>query len=203
MSDSDGAAARAAQDLVADQSERWPVRSSVDVLRGGAPFAVRRDEVSVPGSEETFSRVVIEHPGAVIILAVDDDERALVLKQYRHAVQSRLVELPAGLLDVPGEDPLVTARRELLEEAGLEAEEWEHLSSLHSSPGFTDECIHTYLARGLRDVPDRGGFQLEHEEADMTVHWVPVAELLDGVLSGRVTDAPLAIAVLAYTLRQR
>jgi len=189
--------------VVADEPASWPVRSSVDILRGGAPFAVRRDEVTVPGGEETFSRVIIEHPGAVIVLAVDDEERVLVLKQYRHAVQSRLVELPAGLLDVPGEDPLVAARRELLEEAGLEAEEWERLTSLHSSPGFTDECIHSYLARGLRDVPDRGGFQLEHEEADMTVHWVPVAELLDGVLAGRVTDAPLAVAVLAYALRRR
>ena len=188
---------------LADRPESWPVRSSVDVLRGGAPFAVRRDEVGVPGQEETFSRVVLEHPGAVVVLAVDDQERVLVLQQYRHAVRSRLVELPAGLLDVPEEDPLVAARRELLEEAGLEAEHWEHLSSLHSSPGFTDECIHTYLASGLRDVPDRGGFVLEHEEADMTVHWVPVAELLEAVQAGRVGDAPLAIAVLAYTLRHR
>ena len=189
---------------VADRPESWPVHASADVLRGGAPFAVRRDEVGLPGGgDATFSRVVIEHPGAVVVLAVDDQERVLVLQQYRHAVRSRLVELPAGLLDVPGEDPLVAARRELLEEAGLEAERWEHLSSLHSSPGFTDECIHTYLARGLRDVPDRGGFQLEHEEADMTVHWVPVAELLEAVEAGRVGDAPLAIAVLAYTLRHR
>ena len=189
---------------VADRPESWPVHASADVLRGGAPFAVRRDEVGLPGGgDATFSRVVIEHPGAVVVLAVDDQERVLVLQQYRHAVRSRLVELPAGLLDVPGEDPLVAARRELLEEAGLEAEQWEHLSSLHSSPGFTDECIHTYLARGLRDVPDRGGFQLEHEEADMTVHWVPVGELLEAVEAGRVSDAPLVIAVLAYTLRHR
>ena len=203
MSEPGSAPPGGAGEVVADRPESWPVRSSTDVLRGGAPFSVRRDEVGVPGSDETFSRVIIEHPGAVIILALDDQERVLVLKQYRHAVGSRLVELPAGLLDVPGEDPLVAARRELLEEAGLVAEEWEHLSSLHSSPGFTDECIHTYLARGLRDVPDRGGFQLEHEEADMTVHWVPVPELLDAVLAGRVADAPLAIAVLAYALRQR
>lgn len=189
------------EDQPEDQPEQWPVHVSVDILRGGAPFAVRRDEVSVPGTEETFSRLVLEHPGAVVVLAVDEDDRALVLKQYRHAAGKRFVELPAGLLDVPGEDPLIAARRELLEEAGLEATDWEHLTSVHTSPGYTDERIETYLARGLRDVPDRGGFQLVHEEADMTVHWVPVADLLAGVLARRLTDGPLATAVLTYAVR--
>jgi 8-oxo-dGDP phosphatase len=186
-----------------DEPESWPVHSSEDVWRGSAPFAVRLDQVSVPGQEETFGRVVVEHPGAVVILAVDDDDRAFVLRQYRHPSGMRFVELPAGLLDVPGEDPLAAARRELLEEAGLEASDWEHLNTIHNSPGISDERVETYLARGLREA-DRGGFAPEHEEADMTAHWVPVADLLDAVLARTLTDGPLVIAVLTYAhLRTR
>src|SRR3954447_19735265 len=180
-----------------DEPESWPVHASEDVWRGPAPFAVRLDQVSVPGQDETFGRVVVEHPGAVVILAVDDDERALVLRQYRHPSGMRFVELPAGLLDVPGEDPLAAARRELLEEGGLEASDWQHLNTIHNSPGISDERVETYLARGLREA-DRGDFALEHDEADMTVHWGPVAELLDAVLARTLTDGPLVIAVLTY-----
>jgi 8-oxo-dGDP phosphatase len=180
-----------------DEPESWPVHASEDVWRGPAPFAVRLDQVSIPGQDETFGRVVVEHPGAVVILAVDDDERALVLRQYRHPSGMRFVELPAGLLDVPGEDPLAAARRELLEEGGLEASDWQHLNTIHNSPGISDERVETYLARGLREA-DRGDFALEHEEADMTVHWVPVADLLDAVLARTLTDGPLVIAVLTY-----
>jgi 8-oxo-dGTP pyrophosphatase MutT (NUDIX family) len=181
-----------------DEPERWPVRATEDIWRGAAPFAVRRDVVSRPGHDETFGRVVVEHPGAVVVLAVDDDERALVLRQYRHPSGMRFVELPAGLLDVPGEDPLLAARRELLEEGAVEAADWQHLNTIHNSPGISDERIEIYLARGLSGVPDRGGFQLEHEEADMTLHWVPVADLLDGVLRRTLTDGPLVTAVLTY-----
>jgi ADP-ribose pyrophosphatase len=169
-------------------------------LRGSAPFAVRRDVVTTPDGEEQFTRVVVEHPGAVVVLAVDEQERALVLRQYRHPARTRFVELPAGLLDQPGEDPLVAAQRELLEEGALEAAEWTHLSTVHSSPGFSDERIEVYLARGLREVPDRGGFVLEHEEADMTLHWVPVAELLEAALARRWTDGPGLVALLTYAV---
>jgi 8-oxo-dGDP phosphatase len=183
-----------------DRPEQWPVRSSSDVWRGPVPFAVRMDQVAMPDGSAEFARLVVEHPGAVVVLAVDDDERVLVLWQYRHAARTRFIELPAGLLDVPGEEPVVTARRELLEEAALEAEEWTHLCSLWASPGLSEERVHTFLARGLRSRPDRGGFEPEHEEADMTVRWVPMSDLLDGVLSGRLTDTPLVVAVLRYAL---
>jgi 8-oxo-dGTP pyrophosphatase MutT (NUDIX family) len=156
--------------------------------------------VQVPGGDETMTRVVVEHPGAVVVLAVDEEERALVLRQYRHPARTRFVELPAGLLDNAGEDPLVAAKRELLEEGALEAEEWSHLTTIHSSPGFSDELIEVYLARGLRSVPDRGGFVLEHEEADMTLHWAPVAELLEAALARRWTDGPGLVAILTYAL---
>lgn len=185
---------------VVDEQMSWPVLRSDDVLRGSAPFSVRRDLVSAPTGGEPFWRVVVEHPGAVVVLAVDDDERAVVLRQYRHAAGRRFVELPAGLLDA-GEEPLVAAQRELLEETGVEAASWERLLTVHSSPGFTDEHYHLFVARGLSRRQDRGGFRLEHEEAEMTVHRVPIRELLDGVRAGRLTDGPLVLALTSYALR--
>jgi 8-oxo-dGTP pyrophosphatase MutT (NUDIX family) len=182
-----------------DREQSWPVHEVEDVWSGAAPFSVRRDIVSAPAHPEvTFGRLVIEHPGAAIILAVDEDGRALVVEQYRHPTGIRFVELPAGLLDVPGEDPLVAAKRELLEEGAHTADEWTHLLSTYPTPGLSTEKHVLYLARGLHHVPDRGGFELHHEEADMTVHWVQVDELLKGVLEGRLTDGPLALAVMAY-----
>ena len=190
-----------ATDELVDVVQGWPVHGTEDIWRGSAPFAVRRDLISRPEHEEQFGRVVVEHPGAVVVLALDEDDRALVLRQYRHPIGMRMVELPAGLLDVPGEDPLVAAQRELLEEAGLEAGHWTHLSTMHTSPGISAELIEIYLAQGLRSVPDRGGFEPHHEEADMTAHWVAFDDLVDGVLQRRLTDGPLAVAVLAHAVR--
>ncbi len=188
---------------LADRPEAWPVQATEVAWRGSAPFWLRQDLLSAPGRpDQTFTRLAVVHPGAVVVLAVDDDERALVLQQYRHAARTRFVELPAGLLDVDGEDPVVAARRELLEEGALVAAQWTHLLTSYSSPGVSQERVETYLARDLTAVPDRGGFALEHEEADMTSAWVPVVDLLDGVLGGRLTDAPLALAVMAYALRR-
>jgi 8-oxo-dGDP phosphatase len=182
----------------ADAPQTWAVRATRDIWRGEAPFAVRQDSLEEPGDgTATFDRLVVEHPGAVVVLAVDDEDRALVLHQYRHPLALRIVQLPAGLLDQPGEDPLVAARRELLEEGALEAGRWQHLASTHTSPGICSERIEVYLAEDLREVPDRGGFEPEHEEADMTATWVPVDDLVHGVLAGRLTDGPLQVAVLA------
>lgn len=183
-----------------DEPESWEVRATEDLLRGDGPFAVRRDVVAAPTGDVTFRRLVVEHPGAVVVLAVDDDERVLVLRQYRHPPAMRFIELPAGLLDQHGEDPVEAGRRELLEEAGYEAEEWTHLNTIRNSPGISSEVIEVYLARGLRHVPDRGGFEPEHEEADMTLHWASVADLVTAVLERRVTDGPLLTAVLTYAL---
>lgn len=187
------------QDLLADEPQRWPVQRSEDVMRGSAPFAVRRDLVVAPSGGEPFWRVVVEHPGAVVVLAVDDQERAVVLQQYRHAAGRRFVELPAGLLDAENEEPVTAAQRELLEEAGIVADSWEEMLVVHNSPGFTDERYHLFLARDLREE-DRGDFVLEHEEADMTVRRVPVADLLDGISAGRLTDGPLVLALTRYAL---
>lgn len=185
-----------------DTPESWPVVRTEDLHRDAWVVALRADEVTRPGAddEEPFRRVVLEHPGAAVILAVDDDERVFCLAQYRHPAQRRMVELPAGLCDVAGEDPVETARRELVEEAGLEAAEWTHLASTYSSPGISNEVMHVYLARGLSEV-DRVHFTAVHEEADMTEHWVPFAELREAALAGRVTDGPLVTATLLAQAR--
>lgn len=185
-----------------DRPESWPVVSSRDLFRDEWVMAMRSDTVSRPGHEdEQFPRLVLEHPGAVIVLAVDDDERVLVLEQYRHAAQRRFVELPAGLCDAGEESPLATAQRELLEEAELRASTWEHLLTTHPSPGISSERMEIFLARDLA-AADRGEFELVHEEADMTSRWVPLDELVSAVLDNRVTDGPLGLAVLAYAHRR-
>jgi 8-oxo-dGTP pyrophosphatase MutT (NUDIX family) len=187
-----------------DVPEQWPVRDTSSVWDGGAPFAVRLDRLTMPdGGGQSFGRLVLEHPGAVVILAVDEDERALVLRQYRHPVGRRLVELPAGLLDQAGEDPELAARRELQEEGLLLADEWRLLLSTYPSPGLSSERIDIYLATGLHPAPDRGGFEPEHEEAEMTTAWVPVGDLVEAFLDGAITDGPLGHAVLAYERRHR
>jgi len=187
---------------VADVPEHWPVESSEDLYRSRLPFALRADVVRHPEQldEEPFSRVVLEHPGAVVVLALDDEDRVFCLRQYRHPARMRMLELPAGLLDVAGEEPRATAERELLEEAALEAEEWTPLASAYSSPGITTEQIHYFLARGLRRA-DRGDFRPAHEEADMQTLWVPYDELLAACLDGRVHDAPVLVAVLTAHAR--
>jgi 8-oxo-dGTP pyrophosphatase MutT (NUDIX family) len=183
---------------LADVPEEWPVAESrLEYDGGGWVVRLRKDRVRRPGrpEEEPFSRLVVEHPGAAIVLAVDDQDRALCLWQYRHAVRRILVQLPAGLLDVDGEDPLDVARRELVEEAGLEAASWTHLTTAYSSPGISAEQAHYFLARDLTEV-GRGDFEPVHEEAEMQTAWVPFAALHGAVLEGRLADAHLALAVL-------
>ncbi len=190
---------------IADAPESWPVDGSRDLYRGDWLMALRADRVRRPGEAAgtPFDRWVFEHPGAVVVLAVDDQERVCCLRQYRHPVQARLIELPAGLRDAEGEDPLTTAQRELREEAELEAGEWRRLFALYPSAGITDEQQVCFLARDLRPV-SRGDFALEHEEADMERLWVPVDDLIDAVLDGRVGESPIAACVLAYdALRRR
>jgi ADP-ribose pyrophosphatase len=182
---------------LADEPLSWPVVESAYVHQDEWVVAIRSDTIHRPQHpEDTFRRLVVQDPGAVVILAVDDDERVVVVHQYRHPVRMRLVELPAGKLDVAGEDPLVTAQRELREEAGLRARDWTHLMTTYASPGITSETHTLFLARGLEEV--ERDFDLHHEEAEMFVARVPLAELVEAVLDGRVADAPLAIAVLAY-----
>lgn len=185
-----------------DSSESWPVVDTADLHRDGWVVALREDFLTMPGDEpgEPFRRLVLEHPGAVVVLAVDAEDQVVCLHQYRHPAGRRFVQLPAGLIDQVGEDPLEVGRRELGEEVGLAAREWTHLVSTYSSPGISSELVHLYLARGLSDV-GRGDFEVAHEEADMHVFRVPFAELLGAVLAGEVQEAGLMIAVLTAHTR--
>ena len=186
---------------IADQPESWPVVSTSDLHRDHWVMAFRRDEIRRPGApeEEPFGRLVLEHPGAVVVLALDEQDRALCLLQYRHPGQHRFVELPAGLIDGVDEEPVDVARRELREEAGLEATAWEHLASAYSSPGISSELIHYFVARGLTEV-DRD-FTPHHEEADMEERWVAFEELHAAVLDGRISDGPMVLTVLMARAR--
>jgi 8-oxo-dGTP pyrophosphatase MutT (NUDIX family) len=193
------------QDL-ADREGSWEVVSSRPLYEGDWVVSLREDVVRRPGHPETHSRTVMEHPGAVVVLAVDDatpgEERVCCLRQYRHAGPGWFVELPAGLRDAEGEDPVDVAVRELREEAELEATDWRPLLTLRPSVGISDEVQEVFLARGLSHV-SRGDFELHAEEAEMEVFWVPMADLLDAVLDGRVRQGPLVQAVLAYDVLKR
>ena len=189
--------------ILEDRPESWPVSESSDLYRDDWVVALRADLVRRPDGdpgEEPFRRLVLEHPGAVVVLAVDDEGGVPCLAQYRHPARHRFVELPAGLCDEEGEDPLDVARRELREEVGLAAAEWTHLTSAWSSPGISAEQIHYYLATDLAPSTD-GDFEPVHEEAEMEVLRVPFDELHRAVLEGRVTDAPLIVAVLMASAR--
>jgi ADP-ribose pyrophosphatase len=181
---------------LADEVVSWPVVASEEVFDSGWVLTLRRDVITRPGHDEKFARIVVQDPGAVVVLAVDDEDRVVVVRQYRHPARRRLLELPAGVLDAPDEDPEEAARRELLEETGLEAASWQHLLTTFATPGKSEETHAFYLARGLTEVDH--DFEPDHEEAEMTVERVPVVDLVDAVLDQRAQDGPLAIAVLAY-----
>ncbi|MEI4271102.1 NUDIX hydrolase [Klenkia sp. LSe6-5] len=164
----------------------------------GRVISLRRDTVAMPGGGSSV-REVVTHPGAVGIVALDDDGALVMLKQYRHAIGAHLWELPAGLRDAEGEPPLRTAQRELAEEAGLAADRWQLLTTSLSTPGFCDELVGLYLAEGLTGVERPEGFVVEHEEADMTVERVPLAQALQMVFDGTVRNALAVIGILAVT----
>lgn len=172
----------------------------------GRVLALRRDEVVMPGGRVTI-REVVEHPGAVAIVPLNDDGSVMMIDQYRHAVGRRLREIPAGLLDVAGEHPVDTARRELVEEIGFLAREWSVLVDVVPSPGLSDEAVRVFLARGLTEVGRPGG--PDDEEADLSVISLPLPEAVRQVLAGEIVTAPAiaglfaAQAVLAGTGQTR
>ena len=163
-----------------------------DVVFGGAIWNVRRDSFAYNGA--SITREYVDHPGAVAVLALDENDRVLLIKQYRHPTGLRDWELPAGLLDVAGEDAVVGAQRELAEEADVEASDWALLTEFYTSPGGSNEAIRVYLARGISAV---AAFDRTHEEADIELRWVPLDECVDAVLARRVENPILALGVLA------
>lgn len=190
-SDAVDRARRPVHDL-ADEPYAGDVIGSEVVFRGRV-WDVRRDTVDL--GETTVVREYVDHTGAVAVLALDDDDRVLLIKQYRHPIRCRDWELPAGLLDMSGETPLQAAQRELAEEADVVAGRWNTLLDLASSPGGSNEVIRVYLARDVR--PAETAFPREEEEADIEVRWVPLDEVVRGALERRLRNAPLVAAVLA------
>jgi 8-oxo-dGTP pyrophosphatase MutT (NUDIX family) len=167
-----------------------------ETVFSGMVWDVDRDTVDL-GDGDVVKREYVKHTGAVAVLALDDEGRALFVEQYRHPVGMTLWELPAGLLDVDGEPPLLAAQRELAEEADVRAERWEVLIDWFNSPGGTTEALRLYLARGLSEVPEAERHQREAEERDMTVRWVPLEEARDAVLTGALHNPGAVVGVLA------
>ncbi|MDX2375679.1 NUDIX hydrolase [Microbacterium sp. LRZ72] len=168
-----------------------------DVAFDGRVWDVRRDTFGYNG--EATTREYVAHTGAAAVVALDDDGRVLVMQQYRHPIRMRDWEIPAGLLDVEGEAPLETARRELAEEADLVATRWEPLVSIRTSPGGSDETVHVFLARELSAAPDVHA--REAEEADIRLEWIPLETAVEAVADGRFTNAILAVGVFAAVHR--
>jgi 8-oxo-dGDP phosphatase len=167
--------------------------TSSEILHTGKIFALRIDQVRMPGGN-VVTREVVENFGAVGIVAIDDDGRIPLVYQYRHPFGRRLWELPAGLLDVDDEAPHLAAARELHEEAGLRAETWQVLADLDSAPGFSDESVRIFLATGLTEVERP---EVHDEEADMTLSWYPIAEAVQRIFSGEIVNSLAVGGILA------
>lgn len=181
---------------IRDIPEQWPVVSSAELLRSRM-VTVRTDKVRFP-DDQLAERDVVIHPGAVGVLALDDADRVLMIRQYRHPVGRLLWEIPAGLRDVRGEDPWRTAQRELAEEAGYRARDWHALADYFSSPGYSTERLRIFLARDLEVIPAaERDFVPEHEEAQLLIDWVPLTAAVKLVLAGELHNGPAALAVLA------
>lgn len=172
---------------------------SSDLVYEGYVWDVRSDRVRY--GEGEIVRQYVAHPGAVAILALDDEQRVLLIQQYRHPIRTRDWELPAGLLDVEGEEPIAAARRELAEEADLVAARWEPLVSTWTTPGGNDELIRVFLATDLSAAET--AHDREDEEADIRVAWVALDEVVSAVLDGRMRNGILSIGVLAAAQRLR
>jgi ADP-ribose pyrophosphatase len=162
----------------------------------GPIFAVYTDTVAMPGGR-TAQRDVTENKGAVGVVALDDVGRVVLIKQYRHAIHTKLWELPAGLRDVDGEDMVLAATRELAEETDLRAGRFDLLIDLHTSPGFTNELIRLFLARDLSPVPEDQRHERTDEEADIEIAWFDLDEAVAMVLRGEITNAAAVGGLLA------
>ena len=166
---------------------------SSETVFAGRVLTVRVDEVAMP--DGTAKREYVGHPGAVAVVALDDAGAVVMVEQYRYPVRSRLLELPAGLLDVHDEPALRAAERELFEEARLHAARWDVLVDLHTTPGMTDEAVRVYLARELTDATE--DYAATAEEVELTVSRLPLSAAADRVLAGEITNSIAVAGILA------
>ncbi|MGW2522020.1 NUDIX domain-containing protein [Streptomyces sp. NPDC001617] len=185
---------------IKDTPEEWEIRATETPFRGNKT-SVRTDDVVMPDGSVVHRDYQV-HPGSVAVLALDDAGRVLVIRQYRHPVRQKLWEIPAGLLDVPGENPLHAAQRELYEEAHVKAEDWRVLTDVYTTPGGCDEAVRIFLARDLSEAEGER-FEVEHEEMDLEYARVPVEELVRGVLAGELHNNCLVVGVLSLVAAQR
>jgi ADP-ribose pyrophosphatase len=182
--------------LIADTPESWDVVESRHRFKGHI-IDVVTDTVRMP-RDEVAERDYVVHPGAVAALALDEHDRVLLIRQYRHPTRHLMWELPAGIRDVAGEPLVETAARELAEEAGYRAETWYTLADLRSSPGMTDERVRVFLARGLTKIPDEDNdFVQRHEEIGMPIEWVPLADAVEKALMGMIHNSTAVAGILA------
>jgi 8-oxo-dGTP pyrophosphatase MutT (NUDIX family) len=189
-------------DELADAPLTWPVDSSTVLARGTVTSFVQ-DQVRTPDGH-LIAREYLKHPGAVGVIALDDHGRVALVRQYRHPVRHRLIEPPAGLLNVAGEDYLQAIQRELTEEAGLAARSWAVLVDLFTTPGILGEALRIYLARELVAVDPPDGFTREGEEAHMDTVWASLDDLVEAILAGRLHNPTVVAGTLAaWTARQR
>jgi 8-oxo-dGDP phosphatase len=189
-------------DALADTPLVWPVDSST-VLAQGKITSYVQDQVRTPDGH-LIAREYLKHPGAVGVIALDDHDRVALVRQYRHPVRHRLIEPPAGLLDVDGEDYLLAIQRELAEEAALAAGSWAVLVDLFTTPGVLGESLRIYLARDLEAVDDLDGFTREGEEAHMDIVWASLDDLVAAILDGRLHNPTVVSGALAaWTARER
>jgi len=189
-------------DQLVDVPLAWPVESST-VLAQGKITSYVEDQVRTPDGQ-LITREYLKHPGAVGVIALDDHDRVALVRQYRHPVRHRLIEPPAGLLDVEGEGYLATVKRELAEEVGLAAGSWAVLVDLFTTPGILGESLRIYLARDLEVVDDPDGYVREGEEAHMDTVWASLDDLVEAVLDGRLHNPTVVSGVLAaWTARER
>lgn len=180
---------------VADRRVAWPIVSHSSLGQGVIQEFVS-DVVAVPDGA-TMRRDYLRHTGAVGVIALDEHDRVVVVRQYRHPVGFKLVEPPAGLLDAAGEGWLSAAQRELAEETGLAASDWAVLVDYFTSPGCLQESLRIFLARGLTPVDRPEGFVIEHEEADMDTCLVALSDLVDAIYAGRIQNPTMVVGALA------
>jgi 8-oxo-dGDP phosphatase len=175
-----------------EYSHEYTVEAS-ELTFEGAIISVRRDLVAMPGGGTAWRDVVV-HPGAVGVVAYDDGQ-ILLLHQYRHPVRQRLWELPAGLLDVAGEPASRAAKRELAEEAGVQAQRWDTLVDTFTSPGMSNEAIRVFLARDISALTEQ--YERVDEEADLQVRWFALDDAVARVMHGEITNAMAVAGILA------
>jgi ADP-ribose pyrophosphatase len=172
------------------------------IPRYESSFLNVRTDVIVDPAGQQHERVVVQPRGAVAVLALDEDSRVLLVEQYRHPVGARLLELPAGTLDVEGESALAAAERELIEEGDVGAATWEEILGLTATPGYSTERWRLYRATDLSPVPHDERAERHAEEADLEQWWMPLDEAVKAIFDGRISNALAIAAIMSEVVRR-